>query len=68
MIKPARCRGLGLFYDIVEIQVTLTIIAEYPLISNTRLALIPHIGDPDRSDADALLLRPLIQIVPEGLV
>jgi hypothetical protein len=52
MIRPTSCEQLVLSLLGREV---LTIISEYSLIDNTRLALIPHIRYPNRPDAQAIL-------------
>ena len=47
---------------------SLTVIAEDLLIKHPRLALVPHVGDPDGPDANASFSTLLLKVIPEGLV
>ncbi len=45
-----------------------TVIAHYLLIQHARLALIPHVGDPDGPDADPVLGGAHVKFIPQRLI
>ena len=45
-----------------------TVIAHYLLIQHARLALIPHVGDPDGPDAEPALGGAHVKFIPQRLI